>query len=68
MPKQAISMGIASIMDSKMVVLLAFGKEKAEAVRAMLTGDITEDLPASILQKHPNCVVIVDTDAASLLN
>ncbi|AUT06474.1 MULTISPECIES: glucosamine-6-phosphate deaminase [Streptococcus] len=67
-PKQAISMGIASIMDSKMVVLLAFGKEKAEAVRAMLTGDITEDLPASILQKHPNCVVIVDTDAASLLN
>lgn len=67
-PKQAISMGIASIMDSKMVVLLAFGKEKAEAVRAMLTGDITEDLPASILQKHPNCVVIVDTDASSLLN
>lgn len=67
-PKQAISMGIASIMDSKMVVLLAFGKEKAEAVRAMLTGDITEDLPASILQKHPNCVVIVDTDDASLLN
>lgn len=67
-PKQAISMGIASIMDSKMVVLLAFGKEKAEAVRSMLTGDITEDLPASILQKHPNCVVIVDTDAASLLN
>lgn len=67
-PKQAISMGIASIMDSKMVVLLAFGKEKAESVRAMLTGDITEDLPASILQKHPNCVVIVDTDAASLLN
>lgn len=67
-PKQAISMGIASIMDSKMVVLLAFGKEKAEAVRAMITGEVTENLPASILQKHPNCIVIVDTDAASLLN
>ncbi|KHD45183.1 glucosamine-6-phosphate deaminase [Streptococcus hongkongensis] len=66
-PKQAISMGIASIMDSKLVVLLAFGKEKAEAVRAMLTGEVTEELPASILQKHSNCVVIVDTEAASLL-
>ncbi len=67
-PKQAISMGIASIMDSKMVVLLAFGKEKAHAVKDMITGPVTESLPASVLQNHENVVVIVDNDAASELN
>ncbi|WP_159548990.1 glucosamine-6-phosphate deaminase [Streptococcus halichoeri] len=67
-PKQAISMGIASIMQSKMIVLLAFGKEKAEAVKAMVEGPVTQDLPASILQKHPNVVVIVDQAAAALLD
>lgn len=67
-PKQAISMGIASIMDSKMVVLLAFGKEKAHAVKEMITGPVTESLPASVLQNHENVVVIVDNDAASELN
>ncbi|MGT2887064.1 glucosamine-6-phosphate deaminase [Streptococcus didelphis] len=66
-PNQAISMGIASIMESKMIVLLAFGKEKAAAIKGMITGPVTEDLPASILQKHDNVVVIVDNEAASEL-
>ncbi|MGT2932988.1 glucosamine-6-phosphate deaminase [Streptococcus catagoni] len=66
-PKQAISMGIASIMGAKMIVLLAFGKEKAKAVKEMISGDIREDLPASILQKHDNVVVVVDKEAASEL-
>lgn len=66
-PKQAISMGIASIMKSKEIVLMAYGKEKAEAVKAMLEGPVTEELPASVLQKHPNMIVIADEAAASLL-
>ncbi|CAM4189883.1 glucosamine-6-phosphate deaminase [Streptococcus penaeicida] len=66
-PKQAISMGIASIMKSKTIILMAFGKEKAHAIKEMITGPVTEDLPASVLQKHDNVIVIVDQEAASEL-
>lgn len=67
-PKQAISMGIASIMASKMIVLLAFGKEKAAAIKGMVSGPVTEALPASVLQQHDNVVVIIDEAAASELD
>ncbi|VED91036.1 glucosamine-6-phosphate deaminase NagB [Streptococcus equinus] len=67
-PKQAISMGIHSIMQSKMVVLMAYGKDKADAINQMINGPISEDLPASVLQNHPNVVVIVDEAAASELD
>ncbi len=66
-PKQAISMGIASIMKSKTILLMAYGEEKADAVNKMVNGSITETLPASILQKHPNVIVIVDEVAAQKL-
>lgn len=66
-PKQAISMGIASIMKSKKIVLEAFGVEKADAVAQMVHGPVTETLPASILQKHDNVIVIVDEAAAAKL-
>lgn len=67
-PKQAISMGIQSIMQSKMIVLMAYGQGKADAIKQMIEGPVTEDLPASVLQKHPNVVVIVDEAAASVLD
>lgn len=67
-PKQAISMGIHSIMQSKMVVLMAYGKDKADAINQMINGPISEALPASVLQNHPNVVVIVDEAAASELD
>lgn len=67
-PTHALSMGIASIMQSKEIVLLAFGEKKAKAIQAMLEGEVTESLPASILQKHPHVTVIIDQKAASLLN
>lgn len=66
-PTQAISMGIASIMKSKKIVLLAFGEEKAAAIQAMIEGPVTEAVPASCLQNHPNVLVIVDQAAASQL-
>lgn len=66
-PTQAITMGIADIMAAKQIVLLAFGRQKAQAVKAMIEGPITETVPASVLQKHVNVVVIIDDDAASLL-
>ena len=67
-PRQAISMGLASIMKSKNIVLMAYGKEKAEAVKGMIEGEVTVDLPASILQTRDNVTVIADEAAASLLS
>jgi glucosamine-6-phosphate isomerase len=67
-PRQAISMGIASIMVAKSIVLMAYGESKAEAIKGMVEGEITEDMPASILQKHADVVVIADEAAAALLS
>ena len=60
-------MGIAEILQSKQIIVEAFGKNKAEAIKKMIEGPITEDVPASVLQKHNNVIVIVDEEAASLL-
>ena len=67
-PTKAFSMGLASIMQSKRILLLAFGESKAQAVKDMVEGPVTEDVPASLLQEHPNVTVYLDSAAASLLN
>ena len=51
-----------------MDVLLAFGEKKADAIQKMVEGPVTPDVPASVLQNHPNVTVIVDQAAASKLN
>ena len=66
-PKFAITMGISEIMQARKIILLASGANKAQAVRDFVKGDVTESCPASILQRHPDCVVIVDKDAAKFL-
>ena len=66
-PKYAITMGIKNIMRSKHIILLASGIEKSDAVYKMIHGDVTENLPASILQLHPHVTVILDEKAASKL-
>ena len=48
-------------------VFIALGKDKAEIIKKMIDGDVTPEVPASILQLHPNCEVFLDHDAASLL-
>lgn len=63
-PKSAISMGIKTIMHAKKIVLLASGSEKAKVVERMINGHITPDLPASILQLHPDVTLILDKEAA----
>lgn len=67
-PRQAISMGIKTIMQSKEAILLVTGKNKAQILSKFLTEDPTEDLPASILQKHKRLTVIADEDALSEFN
>lgn len=66
-PRYAFTMGIKNIMNAKKIVVLASSKNKANAVKASVEGDVTEIVPASVLQLHPDCTFIVDEDAASLL-
>ena len=51
-------------MHSRRIVLIAKGAHKAEMVEKMLKGPVTEDIPASVLQLHPNCEFLLDADAA----
>ncbi len=64
-PIRAISMGIATIMEARRIVLLASGADKADILAAALHGPVTEDVPASILQHHPQVTCILDREAAS---
>lgn len=64
-PTQAVTMGLASIMRAKKIILIATGANKADAVYGMLKGEKTTDCPASILQDHPDVTVILDEAAAS---
>ncbi|UTR13364.1 glucosamine-6-phosphate deaminase [Salipaludibacillus sp. LMS25] len=64
-PRQAITMGIENIMESRHILLLASGKEKADAVKALIEGNVSEEIPATILQHHPNLTIIADEAALS---
>jgi glucosamine-6-phosphate deaminase len=66
-PTHAITMGISNIMAAKKVLLIACGENKADAVKALVEGEPTEEIPASVIKNHPNCVVIIDEAAASKL-
>ena len=66
-PTHAITMGLANIMKAKQIILIATGANKAEALRKMILGDVTEDMPASILQFHPNVVIFTDIEAVKTL-
>ncbi|MDK2992914.1 MAG: glucosamine-6-phosphate deaminase [Clostridiales bacterium] len=64
-PKQAVTMGIKNIMQSRSIILMASGKAKADIVAKALTGPITPRVPASVLQLHPQLTVILDRQAAA---
>lgn len=67
-PKKAITMGTGSIFKSKKIMLLASGKNKAKAIYNTVCGKVTPEVPSSILQFHKDVILILDKDAASLLN
>lgn len=64
-PTHAITMGIKEIMGAKEIIVIAVGQNKKDAVYEMIYGDININLPASILQKHPNVSIYLDEAAAS---
>lgn len=66
-PRQAITMGMGTIMGAKEILLLASGSAKSRALAEALDGFIRTTLPASILQLHPSCTVLADKEAGVLL-
>ncbi len=66
-PERALSMGMATILGARNIVMMATGAEKAEAVFGMVEGLITTRLPASFLQLHPRVTVMVDAAASRRL-
>ena len=66
-PKQAYTMGIKNIMTAKKILLVATGEAKADALYKSLYGPITPNVPASILQLHPDVTVVADEDALKLI-
>lgn len=66
-PKTALTMGLGGIMKSKKIIVIASGESKAEAVKEMVSGKISTKMPASMLQMHRDVTVIIDEDAAKLL-
>ena len=66
-PKRAVTMGLKDIMQAKKIILLAFGLNKAEAIKMLIDGNKTSDWPVTILKEHPDVTVFLDYEAASLL-
>lgn len=66
-PRKAFTMGIRQIMQAKKILILASGANKADAVYKMVKGPVTENVPASVLQLHPDCILIADEAAAQKL-
>lgn len=66
-PRKAISLGMKNIMQSRRIVLLASGIEKAETIKNMIFGNIIPMLPASVLQLHPDVTIIVDEEAGKYI-
>lgn len=66
-PMHVLTMGIATIMEARRCLLLAYGQGKAEAIAGAVEGGITASCPASILQMHPRCTMVIDEAASGQL-
>ena len=66
-PTQGITQGINQIMQAKTVIVIANGEHKSDIIYKSVNGEITNKVPLSVLQNHPNCYLIIDKAAASKL-
>ena len=67
-PTHCLTQGLGTIMKARKLVLIATGSNKAEAIAHLVEGEVSEDWPASVMQRHPDALVLVDADAASRLS
>ena len=66
-PTWGVTVGLKHLLASKEIWLLASGAKKADIIRRAVKGDVTTEVPATLLQKHPNCFLSVDAEAGALL-
>ena len=66
-PTHAVTMGVRTVMNARSIILMAIGKGKADIIRQTVLGPVTEEVPASVLQLHPDVEIYLDHEAASLL-
>lgn len=66
-PRQAVTMGIGTILKARRIVLIASGRNKAAAIKKTIQGFVTPECPSSFLQTHPDVTVFLDPEAAALL-
>ncbi len=67
-PRRAVTMGIGTIMKARKVLVVANGTGKADIVKAAFTGPVVPEVPASVLQLHPDVTIVLDKEAASKLD
>ena len=65
---QGITLGLQHLMEARKAVLIANGSKKAEVMKKAIEEEITTDMPASIMRKHPDGEIILDKEASSLLS
>lgn len=66
-PTQGVTQGIGTIMRAKQLIMMAKGEKKAKLVQRMIEGEVSEDFPSSIIQRHPNVIVVLDEKAAEYI-
>lgn len=66
-PRKAITMGVGSILKAKRVIMMAWGEGKAKVIKKAVEGPVTDQIPSSFLQKHSDCLVVLDDAASSEL-
>ncbi|MDD4819869.1 MAG: glucosamine-6-phosphate deaminase [Flavobacteriales bacterium] len=66
-PKRAITMGVGSILKARRIILLAWGNKKAEIIKRTVEGEVSSTIPATYLQTHNNCTIMLDEVAAEEL-
>ena len=66
-PTHAVTMGVRTVMNARSIILMAIGRGKADIIRQTVLGPVTEEVPASVLQLHPDVEIYLDHEAASLL-
>lgn len=66
-PRNAITMGVGSILKAKRLIMMAWGEGKAVVIKKAVEGPVTDQIPSSFIQKHPDCLVVLDDAASSEL-
>jgi len=62
-----LTRGVKNIMHTRKLILIAKGSHKAEIIKQAILGPVTTDIPASVVQLHPNCEILLDADAGALI-